>query len=135
MIQRIQSLYLIIAVLLTLGVFLTPLSTRIFEDPAGWILSGFIAACAFAVALSLYSIFRFSDRVDQVKWINKSMIFQLIAIGVGVAVFFTLGNIGTALMGEALGVALLVIALVLQFLARKGVIADEKLVKSIDRIR
>jgi hypothetical protein len=32
-------------------------------------------------------------------------------------------------------VALLVCALVLQLLARKGVEADEKLVKSIDRIR
>ncbi|MCC5926923.1 MAG: DUF4293 family protein [Bacteroidetes bacterium] len=135
MIQRIQSLYLLIAALLTLATFLTPLRERLFADPAAWILSAFIAATVFSAALSLYSIFRFNNRPDQVKWINKAMIFQLIAIGVSVAVFFTLGPVGSALIGEASAVALLVVALVLQYLARRGVEADEKLVKSIDRIR
>lgn len=134
-IQRIQSLYLLIAALLTLATFLTPLRERLFADPAAWILSAFIAATVFSAALSLYSIFRFNNRPDQVKWINKAMIFQLIAIGVSVAVFFTLGPVGSALIGEASAVALLVVALVLQYLARRGVEADEKLVKSIDRIR
>jgi hypothetical protein len=134
-IQRIQSLYLLIAALLTLGTFLTPLRDRLFADPAAWILSAFIAATVFAAALSVFSVFKFSNRPDQVKWINKAMIFQLIAIGVSVAVFFTLGPVGSALLGEAIAVALLVFALVLQLLARKGVEADEKLVKSIDRIR
>lgn len=135
MIQRIQSLYLLLAILLTLATFLTPLRDRLFADPAAWILSAFIAATVFASALSGYSIFRFSNRPDQVKWINKAMIFQLIAIGVSVAVFFTLGPVGTSLAGEALAVVLLVLGLVFQLLARRGVEADEKLVKSIDRIR
>lgn len=135
MIQRIQSLYLLLAALFTLGVFLTPLRYRLLEDPAAWILSAFIAAAVFSATLTVFAIFKFSDRPDQTKWINKAMIFQIIAIGVGIAVFFTLGPVGTALMGEAAGVVMLVLALILQFLARQAVIADEKLVKSIDRIR
>jgi signal transduction histidine kinase len=134
-IQRIQSAYLLLAALVTLAVYVTPLRDRIFEDPAAWIMSAFIAATVFSSALSLFSIFRFSNRPDQARWIGRAMIFQVIAIGVGVAVFFTLGEIGMVLMGEAIAVGLLVLGLVFQLLARRSVWADEKLVKSIDRIR
>jgi uncharacterized membrane protein SirB2 len=134
-IQRIQSLYLLLAALVTLSVFLTPLRERLFEDPAAWILSAFIAATVFSSGISLFAIFRFSNRPDQARWIGRAMIFQVIAVGVGVAVFFTLGDIGSVLLGEAVAVGLLIVALVLQLLARRSVLADEKLVKSIDRIR
>ncbi|KPP96414.1 MAG: protein of unknown function containing DUF4293 domain [Bacteroidetes bacterium HLUCCA01] len=135
MIQRIQSLYLLLAALLTAATFLTPLRDRLLEDPAAWILSAYVAATVFSAALTVFSILKFADRPDQARWINKAMIFQVISVGVGVAVFFTLGDIGSAQLGEALAVGLLGIALVLQFLARRAVLADEKLVKSIDRIR
>lgn len=135
MIQRIQSLYLIIAVLLIGGVFFTPLFDRLLEDPAGWILSAFVAATAFSAILSIWVIALFANRPAQIKWLAKTMIFQIIAIATGIAVFFTLGNIGSNLIGEASAVAMLGIALVLQYLARQAIIKDEKLVKSIDRIR
>jgi hypothetical protein len=134
-IQRIQSLYLIIAVLLIGGVFFTPLFDRLLEDPAAWILSAFVAATAFSAVISIWVITLFANRPAQIKWLAKVMIFQIIAIAMAVAVFFTLGNIGSNLIGEASAVAMLTLALVLQYLARQAIIKDEKLVKSIDRIR
>jgi hypothetical protein len=134
-IQRIQTLYLAIAVLLIAGVYFTPLFDRLLEDPAGWILSAFAAATGFSILLSIWVIILFKNRPSQVKWLAKTMIFQIIAIATGVAVFFTLGNIGSNLLGEALGVAMLTLALAMQFIARQAIVKDEKLVKSIDRIR
>lgn len=135
MIQRIQSLHLILAVIFTAATYFTPLWDRLVEDPAAWILSGFLAATAFSIGFSLFAILKFTNRPAQVQWINRAMVFQIIAIAVSVAVFFTLGHIGSNLLSETIAVFMLVIALVFQFVARRAIVADEKLVKSIDRIR
>jgi hypothetical protein len=133
-IQRIQTVYLIFAILLTLATLLTPLFDQLLADPAAWILSGFIAAIGFSIVLSGWGIMRFKDRTAQASTVGKAMIFQLIAFGVSVAVVFTPGAIENVVT-FASGSALLFFALVLQLLARAAIIKDEKLVKSMDRIR
>jgi hypothetical protein len=67
--------------------------------------------------------------------VAKALTFQIISIGVGVAVFFTLGSFSTAQIGEFVGVFFLVIGLLMQILARHSIEKDEKLVKSTERIR
>jgi hypothetical protein len=134
-IQRIQTIYLILAVVVTVAVFFTDLFQRLLEDPAAWILSGFVAAVAFSSVLTLWSIFKFANRPAQSAMVAKALTFQIIAIGFGVAVFFTLGSLSSAQLGEFVGVIFLVSAFLMQFLARIAIDKDEKLVKSIDRIR
>jgi len=133
-IQRIQTVYLILAILLTLATLLTPLFDQLLADPAAWILSGFIAAIGFSIVLSVWSILRFNDRPAQAATVGKVMIFQLIAFGISVAVVFTPGDIDN-IVSFASGSALLFIALILQVLARTAILKDEKLVQSMDRIR
>ncbi len=135
MIQRIQTVYLFLAILLTTGTFFTPLFDRLIEDPAAWIFSAYIAASVLTIGLTAWSIFRFLDRHAQVSTVNKAIIFQTITIGVGVAVFFTIGPIRIGEIGELFAVGMLFLALVLQILARASILKDEKLVKSMDRIR
>lgn len=67
--------------------------------------------------------------------VAKAIIFQIITIGVGVAVFFTIGSLNSASISEFVGVFLLFMGLIMQFLARLAIEKDEKLVNSIDRIR
>jgi ATP/ADP translocase len=88
-----------------------------------------------AAILSAVSIFMYKNRIRQMRWVNNAMIFQLMASGTGVGVFFTLGRIGTHLTGEAIGLGLLVLAVLFQLMANASIKKDERLVKSMDRIR
>lgn len=135
MIQRIQTVYLLLAILLTTGTFFTPLFDRLIEDPAMWIFSAYLAASVFAMGLTGWAIFKFADRPSQVATVNKAIIFQLITIGISIAVFFTIGPIGSDNLGEFFAVGMLVLAFILQILGRFSILKDEKLVKSMDRIR
>jgi ACR3 family arsenite efflux pump ArsB len=134
-IQRIQTIYLGLAVIFTTAVFFTDLFNRILEDPAAWIFSAFVAAAVFSMVLSVWSIFKYTNRPAQSAMVAKALTFQIISIGVGVAVFFTLGSFSTAQIGEFVGVFFLVIGLLMQILARHSIEKDEKLVKSTERIR
>jgi hypothetical protein len=68
--------------------------------------------------------------------VAKAMIFQIITIGVGVAVFFTIGSLNYGTVSANLSAySLLFMGLSMQFLARMAIEKDEKLVNSIDRIR
>jgi hypothetical protein len=134
-IQRIQTVYLIIAILLTAATYFTSLFDRLLMDPAAWILSGFIASTLFSVGLSAWAIVKFLDRPAQISTLSKALIFQIIAIGVSLAVFFSMGDINVDTLDVIIGATLLTSAFVFQLLARAAIIKDEKLVKSMDRIR
>ena len=85
--------------------------------------------------LALYSIFLFNDRKDQLNWVKRALLVQVIALGFSIAVFFSLGGIGTYLWDEAIGTGLIVLSFTFHLLALKFINKDEKLVKSMDRIR
>lgn len=104
-------------------------------DPSGWLSNGLIAALLFSMVLSLYAIFLFRNRPNQMRWVKRAMLFQVIALGMNIGIFFTVGRIGMNLMTEALSVGLLMLAFILQYLALHFIDKDEKLVQSMDRIR
>ena len=135
MIQRIQTLFLFFVLPVNAGFVFTPMFPHAMLDPSGWLSNGLIAALFFSAALSLYTISLFRDRHNQIRWVQRSMIFQVIAIGMAVGVFFTVGRIGLHLLTEALSVGLLVLGVLLQYLALHYIDKDEKLVRSMDRIR
>lgn len=135
MIQRIQTLFLLLVLPVNIGFVFTPMFPHALQDPSGWLSNGLIAALVFSMALSLYTIFLFRNRQNQTRWVKRSMLFQVIAIGMAIGVFFTVGRFGLHLLEEALSVGLLIAGVILQYLALHYIDKDEKLVRSMDRIR
>ena len=135
MIQRLQTVFLTLAVVLNIAVFFTPIFSRSIEDPQVWIGYGLIAALVIASVLNIYSIFLFKDRKNQINWVKRAALAQIIAIGFCVGVLFSLGGIGTYLWDEALGTSFAGLAFIAQILALRFINKDEKLVRSMDRIR
>ena len=117
MIQRIQSVYLLVAVILGMVFFLA------------WPL--FIIQM-FASAVSLITIFLFKKRPRQAALCLLSIFANLLWYVV-LAVLIQQGlQSATSL---PLTACLPLIAAILCFMARRAIIADEKLVRAADRIR
>ena len=116
MIQRKQSLFLLIAVILGMVHF------------QGWLLFGIQI---LASAIALIAIFMFKQRPLQAT-------LCLAAIIVNFAWYIVLAVlIQQGLQAEALPLtaSLPIIAAIFCLLARRGIIADEKLVRAADRLR
>lgn len=135
MIQRIQSVFLLLAFILNGSVFFNALYKHAMADPQAWIGIGFAIVLTLSALAPLGCIFLYANRESQVKWLGRSMILQLVALGYGIGILFSLGGFGSFLWDEALGVVMLFIALASQIYARKKIRDDIELVKSMDRIR
>lgn len=135
MIQRIQTLYLILASLANLSVYFTPLWTRADEDPSLWIKAGFAAGLLLAAVVTVWSVFRFANRPDQMRWIKRAMAFQMLAVGAALGLVVTLGGFGRFMLPELVSFGLPLLALLLQWMGLRGVAADDALVRSMDRLR
>jgi CHASE2 domain-containing sensor protein len=134
-IQRPQSLYLFLASALNLAVFFNPLYSRAMADPAQWIGWGLALSLTIALITAFVSIFLFKDRSRQLRIVKLVTYIQIVGLGFGSGVLFSLGSIGPHLWPEALGFLLVLLALAMLWLAGKGIKKDEELVQSMDRIR
>ncbi len=135
MIQRPQSIYLFLATLLNLAVFFTPIYSRAVQDPVYWIGLGLAGSLTLAMILSFVAIFLYKNRVFQLKVVKFATYLQIIGLGAAFGVLFSLGSLRVQLLNDALGVLLIILALLMFWLAGRGVKKDEELVKSMDRIR
>lgn len=135
MIQRIQSVFLALAVALNIGVYFTPIYTRAIEDPQQWIGYGFAISLIISALITAGSIFLYKNRKNQILWIKRAMFVQVIVLGFCAGVILSLGGIGTYLWDEAVGSGLALFAFAFQMLAVRFINKDEKLVRSMDRIR
>ena len=135
MIQRIQSIYLLLAFIADGAVFFTPLYQRATEDPNTWIGYGLTGFLVLAGAMTLINIFRYADRNRQRRELKWAMLMQVVALAFAVGIIFSLGGIGTYLWDEAIGTGLALLALILQLLASRSITKDIELVQSMDRIR
>jgi len=134
-IQRIQSVYLGLVFVLNAVFVFTPLFGKIVGDPAAWMSSTHIAALGFSAGVSIYSIFLFNNRTKQQLFVKVSSGFQVVALGSSIGVLLSLGGIGSYLWDEALSLGLVLLGIIFQFLALRGIKKDEALVRSMDRIR
>jgi len=134
-IQRIQTLYLIFAALFNFAVFFTALYERAIEDPAIFISYGFAILVTLAMLASIALIFFYKNRKKQITLVKYLLSVQVLVLGFGVGITFSLGGIGMYLWDEIMGDILLGLALLFQYLAIKRIKKDEELVKSMDRIR
>lgn len=135
MIQRIQSVYLLLAFLLDLVVFFNPLYSHAMDDPQAWIGIGFAVVLTLAALMSTGDIFLYKNRTLQMAWVKRTLALQLISLGWGLGILTSLGGFGTFLWDETLGVAWLLLALLFQILAYRNIKQDEEMVQSMDRIR
>ena len=145
MIQRIQTIFLILAALSFGALFKLPLlssttpSTRFLADSIYNIQDHLIllSITGFAIGVSMLSIFLYKNRKLQ-----RRLVYLVIflAIAFAVAAFFLLKTNG----GEAMntpgihiqaGIFLPLAGMIFCFLAGYYIGKDEKLVKSMDRLR
>lgn len=135
MIQRIQSVLLLLAAVLNVSVFFNALFAHALNDPRLWI-GGLLALLLGLSALgNLGSIFLYRDRPRQITWVNRTLVVQVLALGYGIGILVSLGGIGSFLWDEAIGILMLILALFSALYARRKIRDDEELVKSMDRIR
>jgi len=134
-IQRLQTIFLVFGTMATGGTFFTPIYDRAMEDPQLWIGYGLAISLTAAMIVTIASIFLFGNRKNQMNWVKRAMLLQVIGMGFCFGVLLSLGGIGTYLWDEALGTGLVVLGFILQLLGLRFIHKDEKLVRSIDRIR
>lgn len=135
MIQRIQTVYLLLAAIANGAVFFTPLWVRADEDPSLWVKSGFAAGLVLAALVALFAIFVFKNRPSQLRWVKRAMLLQCLAAGAALGLVVTLGGFGSFMAVELGSAVLPFAALLVQYLALRGIAADEALVRSMDRLR
>jgi len=138
MIQRIQTVYLILTFLVTgLLMFFVPLWTLntgkpfyFMQDQVYTILLG------LSTMLTIISIISYKKRQNQFVMGRLNIILNLILLGLFVYRSLNLsGETVNAVSEKGIGMFLPIVAIVLLVLANKAIKKDEDLVKSVDRLR
>lgn len=135
MIQRIQTVYLALIIILNTIVFFTPIYSHAVNDPAAWIGLGLAMCLTIGLGCAGIAIFLYKDRQTQLMWTKIGTYAQITALGFAAGVLFSMGGFGTFLMNEVLSAGLILLSLLLFWLAGRSIKADIELVKSMDRIR
>jgi len=137
MLQRIQTIYLLIVTIISGGLIFvfnlwTTTNDAIVFAKDEMIVFGLFLASAF---LALVSIFNFKNRKSQFMLGRLNIILNLILLGF--FVYRILNTSGEAQSVSEKGVAIFlpVISIVFLALANKAIKRDEDLVKSVDRLR
>ena len=144
MIQRIQSIYLLIATLLSGGLIFF-LNLWVSEKGNNFfVMDSFsssntlliVMAVLFFVSsfVTLLSIFQFKKR--QLQFVLGRIAILINFILLGIIVYFSQNLSGEINVSEkGIGLLIPVLTIVLVVLANKAIRRDEELVKSVDRLR
>ncbi len=145
MIQRIQSIFLLLAAGGAFGVFAAPFAKTqdnvqqtVFADSVYNVKDhmGMVILFAIAGILALVSIFMYKNRSLQMRLTIFAFIANLLAIVLGVVFFIQASPaIGDREVQDAAGMYLPVATFLFTLLAYRFISKDEKLVKSMDRLR
>ncbi|CAD0000884.1 MULTISPECIES: DUF4293 domain-containing protein [Flavobacterium] len=136
MIQRIQTIYLLLTFLVT-GVllFFVPLWTingkpfYFMQDQVYTVLLG------LSTMLTIISIISYKKRQNQFVMGRLNIILNLILLGLFVYRSLNLSGEAATASEKGIGMFLPIVAIVLLVLANKAIKKDEDLVKSVDRLR
>ncbi len=136
MIQRIQTIYLILAAIVSSGLififhlWVTVDNITVFAKDVVYVLIGFMASAV----LSLIAIFNFKNRKSQFLMGRLNIILNFILLGFFVYQSLNLSG-ETNVSEKGIGMFIPIISIVLLALANKAIKKDEDLVKSVDRLR
>lgn len=143
MIQRIQSIFLALAAAAAGGLFGLPFATtsegmassELFADSVFNIKDNPVLMIAFLAAgvLSLIAIFLFNNRKLQMTLSIVSILATVAGLMLGAFFFFSDSASEQASFG--LGTVLPILMIVFLFLGWRNIKKDEKLVRSMDRLR
>lgn len=148
MIQRIQSLYLLIAAALMGVLYVLPIMSF---DLNGWVnvyvchVSGAsvntlsMVPLAFlpllSILLSVLAFLSFKNRSMQMK-LGKFNLLTLVVSAVVIGIYFVrFGQLHQVTVKPEFSISLILVAIILVFMANKAIKKDDDLVKSADRIR
>jgi len=136
MIQRIQTLYLIVVILLGA---IVPFFLNLWSDAVGKEIFAdnevFVSIAFYVVAvLGLVAIVLFKNRQNQFVVNRLNMILNLFLLGF--FVYRSLNLSGETIVSEkGIGMLIPVFSIVFLVLANRAIKKDEDLVKSVDRLR
>lgn len=137
MIQRIQTVYLALAFVVT-GVlpFVFPLWTLSNNQPEFFMAHQVYSVLfGLSTSLSLLSVLFYKKRQHQFVLGRLNMILNLILLGLFVYRSLNLSGEALAVSEKGIGMFLPIVAIVFLVLANKAIKKDEDLVKSVDRLR
>jgi len=144
MIQRIQSIYLLIATVLS-GGLIFPLNLWITEQGTEFyaldslssdnlVLASVFVLFMASSLLTLITIFQFKKR--QLQFVLGRLTILINFILVGILVYFAQNLSGEMQVSEkGIGLLIPIFTIVFVALANKAIKKDEELVKSVDRLR
>ena len=139
MLQRIQTIYLILAAVIT-GVL--PFIFPLWKEQVGTEIvdlyfmkeMSYVALFGLSTALSVVSIISFKKRQNQFVMGRLNIILNLFLLGLFVYRLLTVSG-ETSVSEKGIGMFLPIVAIVFLVLANKAIKKDEDLVKSVDRLR
>jgi hypothetical protein len=156
MIQRKQTVFLLLVILASAAGFFFPLaefigvkdSIVLFVQKAhslvpdstfnknGYFSLPLLSATGFVMLFSLITIFLYNNRKAQMQMIKVCVLVEVIFIGLFFFYYVnTLEKLTAGSVEYKTGVFMPLIALVFLILAYRGVLQDEKLIRSADRLR
>ena len=144
MIQRIQSIYLLIATVLSgglifpLNLWVTEQGTEFFAldslSSDNLVLASVFVLFMASALLTLITIFQFKKR--QLQFVLGRLTILINFILVGILVYFAQNLSGEMQVSEkGIGLLIPIFTIVFVALANKAIKKDEELVKSVDRLR
>ena len=137
MIQRIQTIYLLLAFVAT-GIlpFVFPL-WKMNDGKEYFFMYDQIFVILFGIstALTVWSVISYNKRQNQFVIGRLNMILNLILLGLFVYRSLNLSGETTMVSEKGIGMFLPIAAIVFLVLANKAIKKDEDLVKSVDRLR
>lgn len=135
MVQRIQSIFLFLVALVA-GVFSNIFN--LWKDGTEWMQAHdynlILALFISSGILALLTIFFFENRKRQLLLNIINIFMNIVLVGLLVYRLFTLPGDGIE-SEKGIGLFLPLLSIILLWLANRFIIKDEKLVKSVDRIR
>ena len=144
MLQRIQTVYLVVAILLAgLASFLLPFwvdQNNEIVNLKSLLVSGdvifVIVPILFMVSgiLSILTLLLFKNRTKQIIYNRLNIVVNFLLLGIIVYHQLKLPG-GTIVSEKGIGVFIPLLVVVFLALANKAIIKDDKLVKSVDRLR
>ena len=136
MIQRIQTIYLLLAAGVSGGLiyvfelWTSPEGVKVFADDINYVFALFLVSAFFSVL----SISRYKKRKSQFMLGRFNIILNFILLGL--FVYQSLNVSGETVVSEkGIGIFLPIVSIVFLALANKAIKKDEDLVKSVDRLR
>ena len=134
MIQRVQSLYLLGALLANVAYYFMG-QTNGASGQNQWSFDSVEATLEMVLmVLIVWSIFKFKQRLHQFVLNRLSIILNFVLVGVFAYQSLSLPG-ETSVSQKGIGVVLPIISIVFLVLANKAIKRDEDLVKSVDRLR